>query len=103
MSKQSREAAREKRRAARQGSRKQRHIDELDASTLMKALGWLLSRGGALRVGMTRDCGAWAFGIYGDGPESYTEYVGQDEDVNEYLTNLADYCENGWEIVDDGD
>lgn len=39
-------------------------------------------------MGLSRDGGAFAFGIYGDG-EPYTEYVGATEDVNEYLRELA--------------
>jgi hypothetical protein len=42
-----------------------------------------------LRIGVTRDGGAWAFGIYGDGGDPHTEYVRPSEDVNAYLRDLG--------------
>lgn len=40
--------------------------------------------GGAIRFGYTRDGGAYAVGIYGDG-EYRNEYIRPDEDINDYL------------------
>jgi len=47
------------------------------------------SHGGALRLGYSRDGGAYSIGIYGDG-EPYTEYVRPQEDINAYLGRLAE-------------
>jgi len=41
--------------------------------------------GGAVRFGYSRDGGAYAIGIYGDG-DPYTEYCKPSEDLNEFLT-----------------
>jgi hypothetical protein len=46
-------------------------------------------RGGALRLGYTRDGGAFSVGVYGDG-EPYTEYVSPKEDINEFLREVAE-------------
>lgn len=43
--------------------------------------------GGAIRFGYSRDGGAYAIGIYGDG-KPYTEYLGANEDVDEWLTGI---------------
>lgn len=40
--------------------------------------------GGAVRLGYTRDGGAYAVGFYGFG-EPYTVYISPSEDVNEWL------------------
>lgn len=64
-------------------------VSDLDAETLYGVLHAILAKGGAIRFGRTRDGGAWAFGIYGDGTQPYTEYVRGGEDVNEYLQGLA--------------
>jgi hypothetical protein len=45
-------------------------------------------QGCAIRFGYTRDGGAFAIGIVGDG-EPYTEYVRPTEDINEYLRTLS--------------
>lgn len=45
--------------------------------------------GGALRLGYTADGGAYALGIYGDGPEPYTEYVRPSEDINSVLEQIG--------------
>ena len=50
----------------------------------------VLERGGALRLGATRDGGAWAIGIYGLDESPYTEYVRADEDINEFFRGLGD-------------
>lgn len=66
-------------------------VEDINADTLLQCLHWITLRGGALRIGRTRDGGAWAFGIYGDGATPYTEYVRQSEDVNGYLKRLGDF------------
>lgn len=66
-------------------------MDDINADTLLYALHNIVSAGGALRIGATRDKGAWAFGIYGDGAKPYTEYVRPAEDINAYLKRLGDF------------
>lgn len=60
-----------------------------DGELLAKAVGAVALMGGALRLGYTRDGGAYAIGIYGDG-EPFTEYVPPSEDINEYLKGVIE-------------
>lgn len=50
--------------------------------------------GGALRLGFTRDGGAFAFGIYGDG-DSYTVYCPPSENVDDFLRSIRD----GFDVI----
>ncbi len=43
--------------------------------------------GGAIRFGDTRDHGAFALGVYGDG-EPYTEYFRSSSELEEFATEL---------------
>ena len=49
--------------------------------------------GGAVRFGVTRDGGAYALGVYGDGPDPYTLYAGTPEEMGEHITHLTDVFE----------
>ena len=60
----------------------------VDAEQLRYAITAVAASGGALRIGYTRDGGAYAIGVYGDG-EPYTEYLRPSEDVSEYLEQLS--------------
>lgn len=46
-------------------------------------------KGGALRLGYTRDGGAYAIGVYGDG-SPYTVYIKPAEDIDDYLRDIGD-------------
>lgn len=46
--------------------------------------------GGALRFGVSRDGGAYALGVYGDGPDVYTLYAGDASEMEEHITHLSD-------------
>jgi len=59
----------------------------VDGELLRGVIATVAYQGGALRFGYTRDGGAYAIGILGDG-EPYTEYVKPNEDINEYLRGL---------------
>ncbi len=75
------------------GSRKARgtvELEALDAGLLYRLLKVLLDRDGALRIGRSRDRGAWAFGLYLNG-EVRTEYVGFSESTDEWLAEAAEY------------
>jgi len=60
----------------------------VDPEMLQYTITAVAQKGGALRLGYTRDGGAYAIGIYGDG-DPYTEYVSPQEDLNEHLRSIA--------------
>lgn len=62
---------------------------DVSGENLANAVAWTAANGGALRLGYTRDGGAYAIGIYMDG-ESETEYVRPDENIDQWLLDLAD-------------
>lgn len=61
----------------------------VDAEAIKAAIGSLTASGGAIRFGYTRDGGAYAVGILGDG-EPYTDYLRPSDDVEGYLQELAE-------------
>jgi len=68
-----------------------------DALTLQRAISAAAITGGALRFGYSRDGGAYAIGIYGDG-EPYTEFLKPGEDLDEFLCEVITLFET---ILDD--
>jgi len=58
-----------------------------DPLTLRNAIAQAAKTGGALRFGYSRDSGAYAIGIYGDG-EPYTEFVRPAEDIDTFLEEV---------------
>lgn len=87
----SREKRRNDKRQRIQQQREEVVVGSIEAQSLFHALDCVLRQGGAIRIGRTRDGGAWAIGIYGDGDKPYTEYVQGSEDINKYLDNLAEF------------
>jgi len=65
----------------------------VDAELLRRAIAAASGASGALRFGYTQDGGAYALGIYGDGPDPYTEYVRPGDDIEVMLTDIADVFE----------
>jgi len=63
-------------------------------ATVVRAIAAVAGTGGAIRFGYTRDKGAFAIGIIGDG-EPYSEYVRLSEDIELYLSSLAEDFEDG--------
>jgi len=62
---------------------------------VVSAIAAVTSHGCAIRFGYTRDGGAYAVGIIGDG-EPFTEFIRPTEDVDLYLDSLAsDYSRSG--------
>lgn len=55
----------------------------------------LANSGGAIRVGATRDGGAWALGIY-KGDDYATEYIKPAEDVQEAMLEIAEAWLDDW-------
>lgn len=68
-----------------------------ETATLRRAIETAASTGGALRFGYSRDGGAYAIGIYGDG-DPYTEFVRPAEDINVFLEEVIQLFES---IADD--
>lgn len=65
---------REQKRQQRRRARSQVDVDDFPASEFMITLRAAIAVDGALRVGVTRDGGAWAIGVYGLG-EPFTEHA----------------------------
>lgn len=61
----------------------------VDADAIRTAIGSVANSGGALRFGYTRDGGAYAIGVFGDG-DPYTEYLRPSDDIERYLQELAE-------------
>ncbi len=58
--------------------------DSADATLLRSVVSTITKDGGAIRFGYSRDGGAYAVGIFGDG-KPFTEYLGATENVDEWL------------------
>lgn len=61
--------------------------ETVDRDLLVAAIVAAADSGGALRFGYSRDGGAYAVGIYGDG-EPYTEFVRPSESMSDFLREL---------------
>ena len=66
----------------------------IDAEAIRAAIAALGSIGGALRLGYTRDGGAYAVGVYGLETKPYTDYLRPGDDVQAYLYGLADAAQH---------
>jgi hypothetical protein len=64
-------------------------FEGLDTGVLWWCLQRVWAKGGALRLGLSRDGGAFALGIYGDGGDPYTEYFRDGLELTEYLRELG--------------
>lgn len=60
-----------------------------DGTKLASAIAAVTQHGHAIRFGYTRDGGAFAVGIVGDG-EPFTEFIRPTEDINLYLDGLTE-------------
>jgi len=63
--------------------------DLVDAELIRSAISAAAGAGGAIRFGYSRDGGAYAVGIYGDG-DPYTEYVRPSEGLDGFLRELEE-------------
>lgn len=68
--------------------------ESVDGVLLAKLVATLALDNGAVRFGYTRDGGAYAIGIYGDG-EPYTVYVSPKEDLNEWIKDTIEDFRTG--------
>lgn len=83
------QAAQRQRRSLSQSKGMPADWGSVDGATLSRAVAAVAKRGGALRLGYTRDGGAYAVGIYGDG-EPFTEYIPPSDDMDLYLKGLIE-------------
>lgn len=67
---------------------------DVDPGILKETLQVVALAGGALRLGFTRDGGAFAIGVYGDG-DPYTVYCAPSEDITATLRAIRD----GFDII----
>jgi len=65
---------------------------EVDGQLVTKAAAVVGSMGGAIRLGYTRDGGAFAVGIYGDG-NPFTEYYHDVEEIEDFLRRVIETYE----------
>lgn len=83
---------------ALRSKRQQRQSTEIadwqnaDATLVLRAVAAVSYRGGALRLGYTRDGGAYAIGIYLSN-DSYTEYLRPGDDLDQYFRALIEDME----------
>lgn len=63
---------------------------EIGGSNIVEALNAVCEKGGALRFGYSSDGGAWALGVYGDGPTPYTLFSPDPDTMREHLANLTE-------------
>lgn len=61
--------------------------ESCDAEQLRTTIAIVAKVGGALRLGYSRDGGAYAVGVYGDG-DPYTLYHAPDEDIDALLAKI---------------
>jgi hypothetical protein len=88
--------ARDKKRsaAAERRAEKRRQQGQMDVAalpwlTLAALIAEMAANGGAIRVGLTRDGGALALGMY-QGDDYATEYIRPNEDVEAAMHGIAD-------------
>jgi len=72
--------------------------ESVDAIALRRVIASITLSGGAIRFGYTRDGGAYAIGILGDG-DPYTEYLRPSDDIDGYLADLADDFKQGPKLL----
>ena len=65
----------------------------VDEKSLRNAIAQAASTGGALRFGYSRDGGAYAVGIYGDGAP-YTEFLKPSDDIELFLEEVIELFES---------
>lgn len=80
--------------AAERREKKRREVGTLDVAglpwlTLAALVAEMAETGGAVRIGLTRDKGALALGMY-HGDDYVTEYVRPHEDIEAALHSIAD-------------
>lgn len=75
------------------GRGRQAQWTDCDATSLIECIAIVAKVGGALRLGYSRDGGAFAIGVYGDG-DPYTLYCPPDDDINAVIARIANAFSN---------
>jgi len=75
--------------------RSRKHIEsvdwtQIDAKVLVHSIAAVSAAGGALRFGYSRDGGAYALGVYGDG-DTYTEFEHDPQAMEGLLHDLGEW------------
>ena len=73
----------------RQGKGQKADYGTIDGDLIRQAIEAVTALGGAVRFGYTSDGGAYAIGVY-SGDDRWTEYCRTDDDLRDYLSELAD-------------
>lgn len=71
---------------------------KVNTGVLVDTIQTVAIAGGALRLGFTRDGGAYAIGVYGDG-DPYTVYCSPSESIDSVLRAIRD----GFDIIGNSD
>lgn len=61
----------------------------VNSASLLELVDLATAVGGAIRLGLSRDGGALAMGVYGDGPEPYTLYSATTEGMEDHISALG--------------
>lgn len=86
-----RDAQQRRERRRNRGSGERAEWGNADSAKVLAAISACTRHGYAIRFGYTKDGGAYAIGIIGDG-EPFTEFVRPTEDINLYLDGvILDY------------
>jgi len=62
---------------------------DVNSANLLELIDAALNVGGAIRLGKSRDGGALALGVYGDGDEPYTVYSPSIEGMEDHISHLG--------------
>jgi hypothetical protein len=76
--------------------------ERVDAEQLRSTIDAVSRAGGALRLGYTRDGGAYSVGVYGDGPEPYTLFVAPSDNMDEFLAELEQAFSSSDTLINGG-
>lgn len=69
------------------------HWSQVNAANLLELVDLATAVGGAIRLGTSRDGGALAMGVYGDGTEPYTLYSASVEGMEEHIAGVGNVFE----------
>jgi hypothetical protein len=81
-------------RNSRRGGIERADWNDCHSEELLAAIAAVSATGCAIRLGYTKDGGAFCIGIVGDG-DPYSEYVRPTENINAYLSALAQDFQEG--------
>lgn len=62
---------------------------DVKAENIRELIDAVAQAGGAIRFGVSRDGGAYALGVYGDGPDTYGVYAADADGIEEHMFKLG--------------